>query len=164
VNVILRPTSFPFWNGVVAQMCLSKPTVPQERVRRIVDREVVGDTVERERAQCDAVRVAAGDAAEVGAALDVVVEVVEAERDVREVAAAVRHAHGLDDPAVRHDLDLHAVRIRQRVEVDGPFARRAERRLRDRRRGTLRGRRESGGEANRACQKNHDSGDESPAE
>ncbi len=62
-----------------------------ERVRRIVDREVIGDPVERERAPGDAVRVAAGDAAEVRAALDVVVEVVEAERDVRAVAVAVRH-------------------------------------------------------------------------
>ena len=28
VNVILSPTLFPFWKGVVAQMCLSKPTEP----------------------------------------------------------------------------------------------------------------------------------------
>ena len=44
----------------------------------------------------------------------------------------------LDDAAVGHDLDLHALRVGERVEVDGfPARRRAEGLLRDRRLGFL---------------------------
>jgi hypothetical protein len=105
-----------------------------QRVRRVVDRQLVGDAVERELALRDAVRVAARDAAEVRALGDVVGEVVEPERDVLEVVAPVGDADRLDDPAVGHDLDLHPVRVRQGVEVDGPFRGAPERRFRDRRR------------------------------
>ena len=105
-----------------------------ERVRRVVDRQLVGDAVERELAECDPVRVPARDAPEVRASLDVVREVVEAQRDVLEVLAAVRDLHRLDDPAVGEDLDFHAVRVRQGVDVDGLTADGPERLLLDRRR------------------------------
>ena len=81
--------------------------------------QVVALAVESEGAAGDAVGVAAGDAPEVGVRLHVVVEVVEAERDVGHVAVAVGHLDRLDDAAVGDDLDDHAPGVGERVEVDG---------------------------------------------
>ena len=82
-----------------------------QMVRAVVGRERVRLAVERELALRDPVAVAADDRAEVRASVvDVVVERVEAEDDVVELAAAVRHAQRDDDRAVGHRAHLHAVR------------------------------------------------------
>src|SRR5690606_28045864 len=88
-------------------------------VRRIVDREFVLFAVQGEPALGDPVAVPADDGAEVWVvARDVVLEVVEAERDVLQLPAAVRHLDGLQDPAIGEDGDLHAARILQGVDID----------------------------------------------
>jgi hypothetical protein len=65
---------------------------PRRWLGGVVDRELALDSVEREPSLGDAVDVPTSDATEVRAgALDVVVEVVKAERDVVEPPAPVRH-------------------------------------------------------------------------
>ncbi len=109
-----------------------------ERVRRVVDRQVVRHPVEGERALGDPVRVAADDRPEIRAAGreravlgDVVVEGREPEHDVGRAAALVGHPELLDRAAVGDDLDHHPLAVVQGVAVDGHAAGRAERLLRD---------------------------------
>ena len=105
-----------------------------ERVGSVVDGQVVRHAVERERAFGDTVRVATDDGAEIGALLDVVGEAREAEGDIGHAAVPIRHRDGLDDPAVGHDLDVHAAGVGQCIEVDRLAAHGAEGLLRDGRR------------------------------
>ncbi|GGT73035.1 hypothetical protein GCM10010272_15400 [Streptomyces lateritius] len=72
-----------------------------QAVGTVVDGGPVRASVEGEGAAGDAVAVAADDRAEVRAARDVVLEVVEAQRHVRVAPAPVGDFQGLDDAAVR---------------------------------------------------------------
>src|SRR5690606_35325173 len=90
-----------------------------ERIGVVVDGKLVLLAVQCEAAACDAVRIAAGDTAEVGAQGDVVVEVVEAQRDVGEGAVPVRDRDGLEDTAVGQDGDLYSVGVGESIELNG---------------------------------------------
>ena len=90
-----------------------------QRVDAVVGGELVGLAVERERRAADAIAVAADDGAEVRRVLHVVLDAVVAEDDVAERAGLVRHLQRHDDGAVVGDPHLDAVRVGQRVEIDG---------------------------------------------
>src|SRR5262249_32009523 len=66
----------------------------------------------------DAVGDTADDATEVRVALEVAVEVVEAEDDVGELAVAVGDVQLGDDAAVVGDLDRHAFGVGEYVQLD----------------------------------------------
>ena len=85
-----------------------------QRVRAVVFGQVIRRAVDGELAIGDAIGVAADDRAEVRRVLEVAGEAVEAEHDIVELSRAVGRADRRDDPAVRHDLDFDAVRIRER--------------------------------------------------
>ena len=98
---------------------LVEPEVPAvQAVRVIVDRQLIGLVVEGELTLRDAVGIPSGDAAEVGALVHILVEVVEAERHVRQRAIAIGDLDRLEDAPVRHDLDLHPGGVRERVQLD----------------------------------------------
>ena len=85
----------------------------------VVRGELVGRAVEAEPRVADAVRITACHRTEKARSRQIVFEVVEAEDDVVEAAAAIgrlqRHDHG----AVRHDARFHAVDVGERVDIDG---------------------------------------------
>jgi hypothetical protein len=87
-------------------------------VRRVVGVQLVRLAFERERRVRDPVRDAADDRAEVRALGDVVVDLVEPEHDVAQLAGLVRHVQLGDDGAVVGDLGEGALRVGQRVDVD----------------------------------------------
>ena len=90
-----------------------------EVVRAVVGRERVLLAVDREAALGDAVRAAAGGAAEVLGARHIVRGARAAEPHIVELAAGVGRLERHDDRAVVADLGLHAARVAERPEVDG---------------------------------------------
>src|SRR5260370_41571261 len=74
---------------------------------------------EREFALGDAIADAAGDRAEIGMAVEVAFQVVEAEHDVIEVARLVGNMQLRDDPTISDDLHDHTIGVFQGVLRNG---------------------------------------------
>jgi hypothetical protein len=121
-----------------------------QAVRAVVDRQLVGFAVQAEGAAGDPVAEPADQGPEVGIALDVALQVVEAERHVVELAVAVGHPDRLYDPAVGQDGHFHPVGVGQGVDIDlGAVGQRAERVLTHTQRARLGARYEGHGETAR---------------
>ena len=103
-----------------------------QAVRVVVDRQLVGDTVEGEPSVGDPVGVPAGDAAEVRALRHVVGQVVEPECHVGPVTVPVGGLDALQDAAVGENPDAHSV-VGEGVPIDGYAADRPPRLFGDRR-------------------------------
>jgi hypothetical protein len=106
-----------------------------EAVWPVVDRQRVGVPVELERAARDAVAVPADDLPEVGAAgvrrrraghRHVVVERLEAEQHIGQVAVPVGHGNRLGDGPVGEDLHGHVLAVLQRVPEHVQFPARVQ--------------------------------------
>jgi hypothetical protein len=65
----------------------------------------------------DAVAVTSDERAEIGAILDIRIQVVVTQHHVAHLSVLVRHFEGNDDPAVSHDAGFDAVVIAQRVNI-----------------------------------------------
>jgi len=101
-----------------------------QAVLAVVDRQAELLPVEGEAALGDAVAVAPDEAAEVGALRRVVVQVVEPEHHVVEVAARVRHVQRHHGAAVTRDAGHHAGAVAERVNLsEGALADEANSRL-----------------------------------
>ena len=88
-----------------------------EVVGIVVGRKRVFLPVERELSFCDAVGVATGDAAKVGATRDVILDLLVPADDVTRLAVTVRDDDRGDDAAVVGDRDAHARLVGEGVEL-----------------------------------------------
>ncbi len=87
-------------------------------IRRIVDRELIRFSVERELAIGDAIRIAAHGRSEVRLFSDVAIEAIEAEDDIALAAGAVGHPNLGERGAEIGDFGDGAFGIREREELD----------------------------------------------
>ena len=100
----------------------ARPAV--QGVGPVIGRHVVFPAVQRERAPGDAVGIAADERSEKGAALqirgrEVILQPVEAQHHVAELAVAVGHLERDDDAAVIGDAGLAAAGVTQGVDLHG---------------------------------------------
>ena len=88
-----------------------------QAVGTVIDRQMVRLAVERELALGDAIAVAADQGSEIGVGVEVAVEIVEAERNVVDLAVLVGNLDRLDRAAIGDDVHLHAVAVLQAIHL-----------------------------------------------
>jgi hypothetical protein len=86
-----------------------------QRVGSVVDGELVLRAVQRELSFRDAIAIPPDQRAEVGTALDVIIELVVTEHDVGVLALAIGGGQVRDDAAIGRDLCFHAMGVSQCV-------------------------------------------------
>jgi len=90
-----------------------------QMIGSIVGGECVGVPIESKSSPRDAIAVPPDDGAKERRVFEVALKVVEAERDIVDASVTVRNAQDRDDSAVGYRSDLHALRVRHCVNVDG---------------------------------------------
>ena len=98
-----------------------------QRVGTIIFRQRVFLAIERELSVADAISIASNQSAKIGALVKVAGERIESQRYIGKLPCLIGGLYRDDNSAIRHHADFDAVRVRQRIKLDGfPVERIAE--------------------------------------